>query len=145
MVRAQKKVSKGRRPNTPPESCCSVVTDPQVLVWSHMWPGPQPNAISKNSYSRRSSHTKPNRINQRLWAFGVPWSPGFTSGLPPRDGFWTQSKWPCNMTHSMPRRNPHGLYIHLAHSHTPVGSSSVDTWSEFGPSPPFPPTRVLEA
>jgi hypothetical protein len=29
IVRAQKKVSKGRRPNTPPKSC-SVVMDPQV-------------------------------------------------------------------------------------------------------------------
>jgi hypothetical protein len=28
-----------------------VVTDPQGVVWSHMWPGPQPNAISMNSYT----------------------------------------------------------------------------------------------
>ena len=29
-----------------------------------------------------------NRMNQWLWGFGVPWSPGFVSGLPPRGSFW---------------------------------------------------------
>ena len=33
------------------------------------------------------THDK-NRINQELWAFGVPWSPGFVLGLPPRGDFW---------------------------------------------------------
>jgi hypothetical protein len=45
------------------------------------------------------------RINQRLWAFGMPESPnGFLLGLLPRAGFWKQSKWPWNMIHSMPCR-----------------------------------------
>ena len=42
-----------------------------------------------------------NRINQRLWVFGVPWSPGFVWGLPPRGGLWKQSKWPWNMLQSV--------------------------------------------
>ena len=46
--------------------------------------------------------------------FGVPWFPGFVLGLPPRDGFWKLSKWPWNMIHSMPCRNPCRLYIHIA-------------------------------
>ena len=51
-----------RSPNTPPNSC-SVVTEPQVLVWSRMWPGPQPNANSMYSYSCGSSHMmKYNRL-----------------------------------------------------------------------------------
>ena len=29
---------------------------PSNAVWSHMWPGPQPNVISMNSYSCESSH-----------------------------------------------------------------------------------------
>ena len=30
---------------------------PSGVVWTHMWPGPPPNAISMNFYSCRSSHT----------------------------------------------------------------------------------------
>ena len=54
IARAHKKVSKGR-PSKPPKSCI-VVTDPRSVVWSHMWPGPQPNAISINFYTCKSSH-----------------------------------------------------------------------------------------
>ena len=32
-------------------------------------------------------HTWLNKINQRLWVFGVSWSPSFVLGLPPRGGF----------------------------------------------------------
>ena len=63
-------------------------------------------------------------------------------GLPPRCGFWKQSKWPWNMIHLMPCRNPCGLYIHHAFTYS-VGPSSV-VWSKLGPAPPFPPLRVLE-
>ena len=50
-----------------------------------MWLDPQANAISMNFYSHGSSRIQ-NRINQRLWAFEVPRSPGFVLGLPPRGG-----------------------------------------------------------
>jgi hypothetical protein len=83
------------------------------------------------------------RINQRLWAFGVPWSPNFVLGLPPKSGFWKQSKWAWNMIHSMPCKNPSRFYIHLAFTCCSVNPSSV-VWSELGPAPPFPPMRVLE-
>ena len=64
-------------------------------------------------FMRVLTHDK-NRINQRLWAFGMSWSPGFMLGLLPRGGFWKQSKWPWNLIHSMPCKNPRRLYIHLA-------------------------------
>ena len=68
IVRAQKQVSKGRCPNTPPTSCTACGHGPSSVVWCHMWPGPAPNAISMNVYSN-GSHTWESRINQRLWAF----------------------------------------------------------------------------
>ena len=59
------------------------------VVWSHTWPGPQLNASSISFYSRWSSHNKKNIINQRLWAFRLPWCPRvFVLGLPPSGGFW---------------------------------------------------------
>ena len=75
-------------------------------------------------------------------AFGVPWSPTFVLGLPPRGGFWIQSKWPWNMIHLMACRNPCRLYIHLAFAYS-VGPSSV-VKNELRQAPPFPPLRVLE-
>ena len=62
---------------------------------------------------------------------------------PPRDDLKKQSKWPWNMIHLMPCRNPCRLYIHLAFTYS-VGPSSVVWSSELGPAPPFPPMRVLE-
>jgi hypothetical protein len=59
------------------------------------------------------THDK-NRINQRLWAFKVSWLHGFVLGLPPRGGFWEQTKWPWDMIDSMPCRNPCRLCIHLS-------------------------------
>ena len=50
--------------------------------------------------------------------FGVPWSPSFVLGLPPRGGFWKKSKWPRNMTHSMPCKNPCRPSIHLAFTYS---------------------------
>ena len=76
--------------------------------------------------------------NQRLSIFGVPWSPNFVLGLPPRDDFWEQSKWPWKMVHSTPCRNPCRLHIRLAFTYS-VGPSS-----ELGPAPPFPPMRELK-
>ena len=77
-----------------------------------------------------------------MWSFRVPWSPGFASGLPPWGVFWKWSKWPWNMIHWMPRRNPWRLYISHILTYS-VGLSSV-VWSELGPISPFPPMRVLE-
>ena len=57
------------------------------VVWSHMWPCPQPMLFQWISI-QTCSHTWYDKINQRLWAFGVPWSPGFVLGLPPRGSFW---------------------------------------------------------
>ena len=58
------------------------------------------------------------RINQRSWAFGMPWSPSFASGLPPRGGLWKQSKWHWHVIHRIPRRNPCRLHIHLAFTYS---------------------------
>ena len=93
-------------------------------------------------FTQAFTHDKKYRIKQRLWAFGVSWSPGFVSGLPPRGGFWKQSKQPWNIIQSMPCRSAHRLYNHLAFTYY-VGPSSIE-WSELGPAPPFPPTRVLQ-
>ena len=65
-----------------------------------------------------------NGINQRLWAFRVPWSPGFVFHQPPESGFW--KCYPC--TH--PRR----LYIHLAFTYILTWSlkrSVKRTWTGF--------------
>ena len=90
-------------------------------------------------FMRVLTHDK-NRMNWRLWAFEVPWSPGSMLGLTPIGGFWKQSRWPWNMIHSMPCRNPCKLYIHLAFTCS-IGRSSV-VWS-LGLAPPFPPIRAL--
>ena len=96
IVSARKKVSKGRS-NAPPKSC-SVVTDSQVSCEVT-----RDQALNHIVYQWIAIHAGPhtwcNRINQHLWAFGVPWSPNFVLGLPPRGGFWKQSKWPWNMIH----------------------------------------------
>jgi hypothetical protein len=83
-------------------------------------------------------HNKPTH----LWMFGVPKSPGFVISLPPRGGFWKQSKWPWNMIHSTPCRNPCRLYIHLPFTYSvgPSKRSMKRTWL----APPVPPMRVLE-
>ena len=78
IMRVQKKVSKGH-PNTPPNSC-SVVVGLQSVVWSRMWWGPRPNAISMNLYLCGVLPHDKNIINQRSWGFRVPWSPGFVLG-----------------------------------------------------------------
>ena len=56
--------------------------------------------------------------------------------------FWKYSKWPLNMIHLMPCRNPCKLHIHLAFTYS-VGPSRV-VWSKLGPTLPFPPMRVVE-
>jgi hypothetical protein len=52
------------------------------------------------------------------------------------------NKWPWNMIHSIPCKNPCRRHIHLAFTY------SVSPWSvvrtELGPAPPFPEMRVLE-
>jgi hypothetical protein len=111
------------------------------VVWSHTWPGPQPNVIAMNFYPCGLLTHNKNKITQQLWPFGVSWSPGFVLSLPPRGGFSKESKWPWNMIHSMSCMNICRLYIHLAFTHS-SGPSSV-VWSKLGPAPPFPPMRVL--
>jgi hypothetical protein len=56
-----------------------------------------------------------------------------------RRWFWEYYKWPWNMIHLMPCRNPCRLYIHLASTYS-VGPWSA-VWSELRPTPPFPPVR----
>jgi hypothetical protein len=74
IVRAQKKLSKGRS-NTPPTSYSAVI-DPKV----------QCEAICDRAFNQMlfqwiSIHVGPHtwyyRLNQRLWAFRVPWFLGF--------------------------------------------------------------------
>jgi hypothetical protein len=81
-----KKVSKGH-PNTPPKS----------RMWSRILKcnvksygtGPSTKCYFNEFPVMRVllAHDK-KRINQRLWAFQVPWSPGRVLGLPPTSGFW---------------------------------------------------------
>jgi hypothetical protein len=111
------------------------------VMWRHMWLGTQPNVILVNVYSSGFLHMI-SRMNQRLWAFGIPWSPGFVLGLLPRGGSWKLSKWPWNMVHSMPCRNPFMHYIHLAFTYSVSPSSVVG--SELGRASSFPPMRLLE-
>ena len=89
------------------------------VEWSHMWLGPQPNAISMDFYSCGFSHII-KRINQRLWVFGVSWSPGFVLGLPPRDVFSKIIQ--VTMKHD-PFRWHVGIHVDftsILHSHTPL-------------------------
>ena len=125
IVRAQKKVSKGL-PKTLSKSC-SVVTDPQVncevicdRALNHM--------LFQLSSIHVGPHTWDKRSNPWLWAFRVPWSPGLVFNLPPRAGFWKQSKWPWNTIYFMPCRNPCRLHTHRAFMYS-VGPSST-VWSK---------------
>ena len=55
IVRAQKKVSKGPSRHTSKIMWCG--HGPSSVVWSHVWPGPQPNAIWINFIHNGLSHT----------------------------------------------------------------------------------------
>ena len=76
----------------------------------------------------------------RYWSATVSQFCVWPMYIPPRGGFW--ERWPRNMIHSMRSRNPCGLYIHLAFTHS-VGPW-IAMWRELGPAPPFQPMRVLE-
>ena len=58
-------------------------------------------------------------MNQRLWDSRVPWSPGFVLVLPPRGGFWKESRWPwrksiwCHV-------GIHVDFTSILHSRTPL-------------------------
>ena len=78
-----------------------------------------------------------NKINQQLWAFGVPWSPGFVLGLPPRDGFEKTVQVSMKHVPWTPHRNPCRLCIHHAVTYSLVGPSNVVGRSELGPAPHF--------
>ena len=78
-------------------------------------------------------------INQWLWAFTMPWSLGSCHIRP------TSKRWFLKIIqtiHSMPCRNPRGLYIHIAFTYF-VGPLNV-VWSELGPTPASPPMGVRE-
>ena len=144
MVRAQRKVSKGR-PYTPPKSC-SVVMDPRVSCEVICDRALDQMLFQWFFYSCGSSHMI-NIINQQLQAFEVRWYYGFVLGLPPRGGFWKQSKWPWNTIRWMPCKNvrTHVDFTSILHSHIYyVGPSSVVWSNELGPDLAFPPMRALE-
>ena len=58
----------------------------ECSVWSYVT-GPSTKCYFGEILFIWVSHTWYNRMNQRLWAFGVLWSPGFVSGLLSRGGF----------------------------------------------------------
>ena len=115
-------------------------------MWSHALKcsvksyaiGPSINCyFNEVVFMRILTHDKIKQTNG-CECFGVPWSPGFVLGLPPRGGFWKWSKWPWSMIHmirSMSCRNPNRLYIQLAFTYS-VGPSRM-VWSELQPALPF--------
>jgi hypothetical protein len=56
---------------------------PSSVVGSRMWLGPRPMPFKRISICVGSSHV----INQRLWDFKVPWSPGFCVRSPSKRWF----------------------------------------------------------
>jgi hypothetical protein len=77
-------------------------------------------------------------IIQQLRAFGMPWSPSFLLGLPPRNNFWKELQ--ATMKHDPFDAMYESTSLGFTYS---VGPSSV-VWTELGLAPPFPPMRVLE-
>jgi hypothetical protein len=85
---------------SPKEKCSKAVPthlQNHVVVWSRILEcslklyvtGPSTKCyFNEFLFTQVLTHVKKNRINQQLWAFGVPWSPsGFVLGIPPRGGF----------------------------------------------------------
>ena len=107
-----------RCPKTPPKSC-SVIHGPSSVVWSHIWLGPQPNAIWMNCYSCGSSHVmKDNKstiVSVRsamvLWLCVRPTSKTWFWKISPSD----HETWPtwCHV-------GIHVDFSSLFHSHTPL-------------------------
>ena len=100
----------------------SVPTDLQNhVVWSRTLKSSVKSYVSGPStkcyfyeflFMRIHTHDE-NRINQQLWAFGVPWSPDFVLGLRPRGGFLKTIK--VTMKHdSLDAKNPCRFSIPLA-------------------------------
>ena len=89
-------------------------------------------------FMRVLTHDK-NRINQRMWAFRVPWS----LGLPSRGGFENSASGHKTWSIGCHAGVHVDFYIRLAFTYSFGPSSRV--WSgELGPAPPFPQMRVLE-
>jgi hypothetical protein len=84
--RAQKKVCKGHRPKTLSNSC-SVVMDPLECSVKSYVTKPSTKCCFNEFLFMHVLKCDNNRIIQRFGVFGVPWSPGFVSGLLPRGGF----------------------------------------------------------
>ena len=104
-----------------PQVQCEVICDRALNQMLFQW-----------IYNHAGPHIWQNIVNQQLWAFGVPWSPGFVLDLPPRDGFWIQSKSPWNFIHSMPCRNLRRHYIYLAFTYIlrwSLKRSVIHIWS----------------
>jgi hypothetical protein len=116
IVRAHKKVSKGH-PKTPPKSCSVVAYPQKCSVKPYVT---RPSTKGNFNCLHAGPYTWQNRINQWLWAFGVPRPPNFCvrptlqevvfENNPSDHETW--SIW-CHMGIHVDN------YIHLA-SHTPL-------------------------
>jgi len=112
---------------------------PSSVVWSHMWLYPQRNACERVLFIG-SSHMMMMKCNKStVVRFRSAMVTSFCVRPTVEKWFWEYSKWPWNMIHLMPCRNPCRLYIHLASTYS-VGPWSA-VWSELRPTPPFPPVR----
>jgi hypothetical protein len=134
---------KRKCPKAVPTKIMSCGHGSSSVVWSHMWWSPQPNVISMNFCSSRSSHMiKKNKKStvlsirsERVSRFCVNPTPErwFLNNNPSDHETWSIR---CHVGIHVE------FYIHLAFTYS-VGPSSV-VGSELGPAPPFPPMRVLE-
>ena len=127
---------------SPKESAQRLSQDTDLQgVWSHMWPGPQPNVVSMHFYSCLVL-----TLDKIEWTNGVPWSPDLCysylqevvfENSPSDHGTWSIR---CHVGIHVDYTS---IFLHsLKYS---VGPSSVVWSSELGPSLPFPPIRVLES
>ena len=77
-----------QRPSQHTSKLMSCGHESSCVVWSRIWRGPLTKCYFNEFYSCKVSRIiKKNWTNQRLWAFGVPWSFGVVLGLSPRGGF----------------------------------------------------------
>ena len=141
IVGAQKRVSKGR-PKSPPKN---------HIVWSRILKCSVKSCVTGSStkcyfneflFMQVLNMMEWNKNNGRecLECHGLP---VLSSAYLQEVVFEKKSKWPWNMIHLMPCRNPCRLYIHFAFTYS-IGPSSV-VWSELGPALPFPLMRVLKS
>jgi hypothetical protein len=120
---------KGKRPKVVPTHLHNHVVWSRILKCSakSYETRPSTNCYFNEFLFTRVPHTYEIRRYQRLWAFGMAWSPGFVLGLPPKGGF---------------RKIVQATMKHDPFTYS-IGPSSV-VWTKLGPALPFPPMRVLE-